>query len=144
MDFSEPDAAPEQLLNLAIWHSVKGFDTTLPASRKRLAPTPTRGGNKTDDRPIGEHPLCKYAKPCYFVTLFRGHRSPPLFGPGLLGFGCWRVGPDLPVSMANTQHPEPKTSTMRHQIRIGTQTSWLWLRWSCTSKTRVLLQLHSG
>jgi len=30
MDFSEPDAAPEQTLNLAIWHSVKGFDTPYP------------------------------------------------------------------------------------------------------------------
>ncbi len=30
MDFSEPDAAPEDLLNLAIWHSVKGFDTPYP------------------------------------------------------------------------------------------------------------------
>jgi len=30
MDFSEPDAAPEQLLNLAIWHSVKGFGSPYP------------------------------------------------------------------------------------------------------------------
>ena len=30
MDFSEPDAAPEQILNLAIWHSVKGFGTPYP------------------------------------------------------------------------------------------------------------------
>jgi hypothetical protein len=30
MDFDEPDAAPEQLLNRAIWHSVKGFDAPYP------------------------------------------------------------------------------------------------------------------
>ncbi len=33
MDFSEPDAAPEQLLNRAIWHSVKGYHTPYPARR---------------------------------------------------------------------------------------------------------------
>jgi hypothetical protein len=31
MDFSEPDAAPEDLLNRAIWHSVKGVRHTLSA-----------------------------------------------------------------------------------------------------------------
>src|SRR5262245_6910437 len=30
MDFSEPDNAPEDLLNRAIWHSVKGYDTPYP------------------------------------------------------------------------------------------------------------------
>jgi len=30
MDFSEPDAAPEELLNRVIWHSVKGYDTPYP------------------------------------------------------------------------------------------------------------------
>ncbi len=30
MDFAEPDAAPEQVLNRAIWHSVKGFNTAYP------------------------------------------------------------------------------------------------------------------
>jgi hypothetical protein len=30
MDFVEPDAAPEQLLNRAIWHSVRGFETPYP------------------------------------------------------------------------------------------------------------------
>ncbi len=30
MDFEEPDAAPEDLLNRAIWHSVKGFSTPYP------------------------------------------------------------------------------------------------------------------
>ena len=30
MDFSEPDAAPEDLLNRAIWHSVKGYGTPYP------------------------------------------------------------------------------------------------------------------
>jgi YVTN family beta-propeller protein len=31
MDFTEPDAAPEQLLNRVIWHSVKGYDVPYPA-----------------------------------------------------------------------------------------------------------------
>jgi len=31
MDMSEPDAAPEDTLNRAIWHSVKGFRTPYPA-----------------------------------------------------------------------------------------------------------------
>ena len=30
MDFSEPDAAPEDVLNRAIWHSVKGYGTRYP------------------------------------------------------------------------------------------------------------------
>ncbi len=30
MDFDEPDAAPEDLLNRAIWHSVKGYATPYP------------------------------------------------------------------------------------------------------------------
>jgi hypothetical protein len=30
MDFEEPDAAPEDVLNRAIWHSVKGFSTRYP------------------------------------------------------------------------------------------------------------------
>ncbi len=30
MDFSEPDAAPEDLLNRVIWHSVKGYDVPYP------------------------------------------------------------------------------------------------------------------
>jgi hypothetical protein len=30
MDFSEPDAAPEDVLNRAIWHSVKGYGTWYP------------------------------------------------------------------------------------------------------------------
>ena len=30
MDFSEPDAAPEDLLNRAVWHSVKGYGTPYP------------------------------------------------------------------------------------------------------------------
>jgi hypothetical protein len=33
MDMSEPDAAPEDALNRAIWHSVKGFRTPYPATR---------------------------------------------------------------------------------------------------------------
>jgi len=37
MDFSEPDAAPEQTLNLAIWHSVKGFDTPYPRNKFRTS-----------------------------------------------------------------------------------------------------------
>jgi len=32
MDFSEPDKAPEDLLNRVIWHSVKGYDTPYPRS----------------------------------------------------------------------------------------------------------------
>jgi hypothetical protein len=35
MDFVEPDAAPEQLLNRAIWHSVRGFETPYPDLRTR-------------------------------------------------------------------------------------------------------------
>ena len=35
MDFTEPDAAPEQILNLAIWHSVKGFATPYPYHQVR-------------------------------------------------------------------------------------------------------------
>jgi hypothetical protein len=31
MDFSEPDAAPEDILNRAIWHSLKGYGTPYPA-----------------------------------------------------------------------------------------------------------------
>ena len=30
MDFSEPDEAPEDLLNRTIWHSVKGYATPYP------------------------------------------------------------------------------------------------------------------
>jgi hypothetical protein len=33
MDFNEPDAAPEDVLNRAIWHSVKGYGTAYPATR---------------------------------------------------------------------------------------------------------------
>lgn len=33
MDFSEPDTAPEDLLNRAIWHSVKGYGTPYPHSQ---------------------------------------------------------------------------------------------------------------
>ena len=34
MDLDEPDVEPEGLLNQAIWHSVKGPDTSYPALRK--------------------------------------------------------------------------------------------------------------
>jgi len=34
MDFEEPDAAPEDVLNRAIWHSVKGFATPYPQARR--------------------------------------------------------------------------------------------------------------
>jgi hypothetical protein len=30
MDLREPDSAPEQVLNRAIWHSVKGYRTPYP------------------------------------------------------------------------------------------------------------------
>jgi hypothetical protein len=30
MNFSEPDMAPEDLLNRVIWHSVKGYNTPYP------------------------------------------------------------------------------------------------------------------
>jgi len=33
MDFSEPDSAPQDVLNRAIWHSVKGYDTPYPEMR---------------------------------------------------------------------------------------------------------------
>lgn len=35
MDFSEPDAAPADLLNRVIWHSVKGYDKPYPERRAR-------------------------------------------------------------------------------------------------------------
>ncbi|MBI4904702.1 MAG: bifunctional YncE family protein/alkaline phosphatase family protein [Acidobacteria bacterium] len=34
MDFDEPDAAPEDVLNRAIWHSVKGYGTAYPGIRR--------------------------------------------------------------------------------------------------------------
>jgi hypothetical protein len=34
MDFDEPDAAPEDVLNRAIWHSVKGFGAKYPVQAK--------------------------------------------------------------------------------------------------------------
>jgi hypothetical protein len=34
MDFDEPDAAPEELLNRVIWHSVKGYSTPFPSRRR--------------------------------------------------------------------------------------------------------------
>jgi hypothetical protein len=34
MDFSEPDNAPEDVLNRAIWHSVKGYDAPYPGVRE--------------------------------------------------------------------------------------------------------------
>ena len=33
MDFTEPDEAPEQILNRAIWHSVRGYGRPYPSSR---------------------------------------------------------------------------------------------------------------
>ena len=35
IDSSEPDSAPADLLNRAIWHSVKGFDTPYNYGRLR-------------------------------------------------------------------------------------------------------------
>ena len=40
MDFAEPDVAPEQELNRAIWHSVKGFDTPYPQMWTSRKPHP--------------------------------------------------------------------------------------------------------
>jgi YVTN family beta-propeller protein len=37
MDFSEPDAAPADLLNRVIWHSVKGYNTPYPPNGGRKA-----------------------------------------------------------------------------------------------------------
>ena len=42
MDFTKPDAAPEALLNEAIWKSVKGAGSQMPAPRHTLAGGPTR------------------------------------------------------------------------------------------------------
>lgn len=36
MNFSEPDAAPEDLLNRIIWHSVKGYNTRYPEEKSGL------------------------------------------------------------------------------------------------------------
>jgi hypothetical protein len=35
MNFSEPDAAPEDLLNRVIWHSVKGYNTPYPTRKSK-------------------------------------------------------------------------------------------------------------
>ena len=35
MDLDEPDVAPEDFLNRAIWHSVRGFETPYPSPRQR-------------------------------------------------------------------------------------------------------------
>jgi YVTN family beta-propeller protein len=35
MNFSEPDAAPEDLLNRVIWHSVKGYNTPYPTLKSK-------------------------------------------------------------------------------------------------------------
>src|SRR5205807_8414170 len=35
MNFSEPDAAPEDLLNRVIWHSVKGYNTPYPTFKSK-------------------------------------------------------------------------------------------------------------
>jgi hypothetical protein len=35
MNFSEPDAAPEGLLNRVIWHSVKGYNTPYPKLKSK-------------------------------------------------------------------------------------------------------------
>ncbi len=45
MDFSEPDAAPADVLNRAIWHSVKGYDTPYPRlDLKACVPALTKEG----------------------------------------------------------------------------------------------------
>jgi YVTN family beta-propeller protein len=46
MDFSRPDAAPEYLLNLAVWKAVKGASSPMPSPRNTLlvAPEPRRAG----------------------------------------------------------------------------------------------------
>jgi hypothetical protein len=36
MDFSRPDAAPEELLDLAVWKSIKGANSQMPAPRHTL------------------------------------------------------------------------------------------------------------
>jgi hypothetical protein len=38
MDFTVPDAAPEQQLNRAIWYSAKGFDVPYPGDGRVLWP----------------------------------------------------------------------------------------------------------
>jgi hypothetical protein len=38
MDFSKPDAAPEDLLNHIIWWSVKGYDKPYPGEKTVKAP----------------------------------------------------------------------------------------------------------
>jgi YVTN family beta-propeller protein len=42
MDFSRPDAAPEELLNEAVWESVKGASSRMPAPRHSLLVSPAQ------------------------------------------------------------------------------------------------------
>ena len=44
MDFSKPDAAPETALSAAVWKSVRGTDSKMPAPRHSLLLPPRPSG----------------------------------------------------------------------------------------------------
>jgi hypothetical protein len=51
MDFSQPDAAPEDLLNRVIWYSVKGYNTPYPGDKsvKYFKPKTAKHRKDEDD-----------------------------------------------------------------------------------------------
>jgi hypothetical protein len=48
MDFSRPDAAPEQLLSEAVWQSVRGAGSRMPKPRHTLLVPPAPAGGEQD------------------------------------------------------------------------------------------------
>jgi hypothetical protein len=64
-DFSAPDRAGEEVLNRAIWKSVKGARSRMPAPRHTLA-TPPGTPQDTDDcvARAGRHPRLERAFRC--------------------------------------------------------------------------------
>ncbi len=49
MDFSKPDAAPEELLSEAVWQSVRGAGSPMPEPRHTLLNPPPPGGQEHSD-----------------------------------------------------------------------------------------------
>jgi hypothetical protein len=47
MNFAKPDAAPEDLLSLATWRSIKGANSTMPAPRHSLVVPPSPATKRT-------------------------------------------------------------------------------------------------
>jgi hypothetical protein len=54
MNFQAPDLAPEDLLSLAVWQSVKGTDVPMPAPRHTLVQTPSNANEAEDTSAPGE------------------------------------------------------------------------------------------